>query len=82
MLHIVLKVPVESVDQALISRQSLKSNRIDKVLCVFCHQHMYVCMKLFQGAGKEAILYAAMLPVTASTTVLPFSIILPLFLFS
>src|SRR5699024_675528 len=52
MFHIVLNVPVESIDQALISRQSLKSNGINEVLCVFCHQHMYVCMKLFQGAGK------------------------------
>ena len=52
MLHTVLKIPVKSINQALISRKCFKCNGIDKIDRILCHQDMNICMKLLKRAGK------------------------------
>ena len=52
MLHTVLKIPVKSIYQTLISCQTLKGNGIDKVGGILRHDHRYIRFLLFQHTCK------------------------------
>ena len=52
MFHTVLKIPVKCVYQTLVSGQSLKSDGIDKVHRILCHQQMYIRVQLFERARQ------------------------------
>ena len=43
-LHLMHKIAVEGIYQALMTRQSLKGYRIDEIGSILRHNHMYVCM--------------------------------------
>ena len=48
MLHIILEIPVEGVDQALIAGELLEGQRRDKFRGVLRHQNLYVGAQFFQ----------------------------------
>ena len=52
MLYLELKIPVKGIYQAFISRKGLKGDGINEIHRVFCHKHVYLRMKLHQGAGQ------------------------------
>ena len=52
MLDLKLEIPVEGVDQALVSGQGLEGDRVDEVRGVLRHQHMHVGMKLVKRARE------------------------------
>ena len=69
MLYLKLKIPVKGIHQTFISCESFKSDRIDKIRGILCHQHMNICMAFLQRACQICNLIRAMLPVTPSNTV-------------
>ena len=51
-LHAVLEIAVERIDEALVARQSLKCNGVDKIRGVLRHQHRNIRVLLFQHTRK------------------------------
>ena len=51
-LDLELEIPVEGVDQALVSGQGLEGDRVNEVRGVLRHQHMHVGMELVKRARE------------------------------
>ena len=46
MLYIELEIPVKRIDQTLVACERLKRDRINKIGCIFRHDHMHIRMLL------------------------------------
>ena len=52
MLHIVLEITIEGIDQTFISGQCFKCNRIYEISCICGHKNRNLCMKFSKHTGK------------------------------
>ena len=52
MLHIVLEITIEGIDQTFISGQCFKCNRIYEIRCICGHKNRNLCMKFSKHTGK------------------------------
>ena len=50
MLDIELEIPVKRIDQTLVACERLKRDRINKIGCIFRHDHMHIRMQLHEHA--------------------------------
>ena len=51
-LHAVLKVPVEGVNEALGAGEGFEGDGVNEIGGVFGHEHLHMAVKLFQHPGK------------------------------
>ena len=47
MLNIVVKIPIKCIYQTFVIGKGFKSNGIDKIRCIFRHQHMDIRMQFY-----------------------------------